>query len=99
MTRPLENPMVVGAEAAYDALCDAGEKFELAVDAELVELLNDVGYVEEAISQQADVIRAGLVKLRAARSLTDYAVASDFMWSAIRSYLRPIAARCVERRG
>ena len=95
----LENPMVVGAEAAYDAMCDKAEKFQLEVDAELVELLKDGEYVEEAISEQADVIHAGLVKLREARSLTDYAVASDFMWSAIRSYLHPIAARCVERRG
>jgi len=94
----LENPMAAGAEAAYDALCDAGEKFELAVDAELVELLNDVGYVEEAISQQANVIHAGLVKLKVARSLTEYAVASDLLWSAIRSYLRPIAERRAERR-
>ena len=95
----LENPMFRGTVAEYEAMWDKAEKFQLEVDAELVELLNDGEYVEEAISQQADVIHAGMVKLRAARSLTEYAVASDFLWSAIRSYLHPIAARCVERRG
>jgi len=94
----LENPMFRGTVAEYEAMWDKAEKFQLEVDAELVELMQDGEYVEEAISQQANVIHAGLVKLRAARSLTDYAVASDFMWSAIRSYLRPIAERRAERR-
>jgi len=87
----LENPMFGGTVAEYEAMWAASDKLEQATDAELLELLKDGEYVEEAISEQADVIRAGLVRLRAARSLTDYASASDFMWRAIESYLRPIA--------
>jgi len=94
----LENPMFRGTVAEYEAMWDKAEKFQLEVDAELVELMQDGEYVEEAISQQANVIHAGLVKLKVARSLTEYAVASDLLWSAIRSYLRPIAERRAERR-
>ncbi|MFO0253391.1 MAG: hypothetical protein ACK52V_04675 [Betaproteobacteria bacterium] len=88
-TSRIENPMVVGAAAQYDAMCAYGDRLEAAVESALEELLADEGSVEEAIGEQADVIHAALMSGREAAEVVDLINAS------IRSYLRAQAeAHC-----
>jgi hypothetical protein len=64
-TSRIENPMVVGAAAQYDAMCAIGERLEAATESELEQLLADEGSVEEAISQNADLVRVAIDELAA----------------------------------
>jgi len=94
-TSRIENPMVVGATAQYDAMCAYGERLEAAVESALEELLADEGSVEEAIGQNADLVRVAIDELAAQPSRG--AEIAERLQRMIRSYLEPVARSSAER--
>jgi hypothetical protein len=94
-TSRIENPMVVGAAAQYDAMCAIGERLEAATESELEQLLADEGSVEEAISQNADLVRVAIDELAADPSRGAEIV--ERLQRMIRGYLEPWATNNAER--
>jgi len=91
----IENGMIIGAAAQYDASCAWGEALDSLTSYHLEQLLADDGSVEEAIAQNADVV---LAQLRTLTAHPEQAVeVARFVNGMIRSYLEPVARAAAER--
>jgi hypothetical protein len=93
--RPIDNGVATGAAAEYDWIWEQGEKLANAAEHELERLMADDDSVEEALSQNADIVR---VQLEVLRQHPERAVAvAEFLRHTVREYLRPIAYQHAER--
>ena len=92
----VENPMVIGADAEYGRHCDLAERLDSKTEYELDKLLaGDGSYVEEAISENAEVLRVKLAELTAHPERAEEI--ADTLNRMIATYLEPMAKREAER--
>lgn len=90
----IENGMILGASAEYDAACAYGERLESLIESYTDDFMSEASSVEEAIGNQADVILAAVKALRATGDSAAFLRSFDH---AIRSNFYNLARDCAER--
>lgn len=96
----IENGMIIGAAAQYEASCAWGERLAEAIEARVDRMLagtdgGDGSEVEEAISENAGLVRVAIMELIADSSRG--AEIAQRLESMIRDYVTPAVMRDAER--
>jgi hypothetical protein len=96
----IQNGMTIGAASEYDAAAAFGERLADAIEARVDRMMNgtdggDGSEVEEAISENADLVRVAVMELIADSSRG--AEIAQRLESMIRAYVTPSVMRDAER--
>lgn len=85
------------ALAEWDAMHEAGERRQAAIDAEFLTLIDDPEWIEDAIREQADLIAIELRRLPRRPNTADEASFSLAVRVIVNNYLMNCAERNVDK--